>query len=220
MSNSKQQSLENVLVRLTSQVAGFEAVVRKDNPPMDGDERRALPKGRTQFDGVARDCLQVARDRGIQVPGVSYEAIDRALGESRNAELLLSACQGLLQAVTDLAMRHRSAVWRGSMDIYTTLQRLSRDDAALARRLEPITAVLSSRSSTAVARRALSRAERSATRAAERAAKAQRKAQELKSRVTSAAPVTPAPVDAAIEVVPSRANGANGANGTNGVNHA
>jgi hypothetical protein len=114
--------------------------------PFSSQERKRLPKPRRDGHVIARELAQLAVKYGIAA-AVNVDAMLNAVAEVEGLKPLDASAANFSHLVRDRVLEADAVAWKIATTIYTFLQRLSRDDAALARDLERVAASFASHAS-------------------------------------------------------------------------
>lgn len=103
-------------------------------------ERMALAKPGAAAERVVPKIVEIARRKGIAIPGVDLDLTEAQLAEAQRFEPLEAQAEMLTAGLADRVLHAKSDAWVRATIIYGVLSQVARSDANLARELEPIRA--------------------------------------------------------------------------------
>ncbi len=105
---------------------------------MTADERQMIPKARKNFEKFLKIELQVAAERGINIPAYPVDDIKNDLLVQEEMSLLMDQISTLYTMICDTYRCARSEAWEAFLNHYHVLNALAIQDPELKTRMKPI----------------------------------------------------------------------------------
>jgi hypothetical protein len=128
---------EKEIAKLVDEVRALQDKVARFTVNLSLDERKSTLKFRPGGERIVMLMSQLAHEHGVQLPGISVDAMKADLTLGERIAPLAQAVDALAQTLADTVLEAQSECWWAATAFYSALARLTSGSAKLQAALQP-----------------------------------------------------------------------------------